>query len=389
MLIKFLINNSSYRTILLSFISGFCGNFSCDFRILSYHFVPIFIIISLLIFISAKNRLQLIVFITCYHSMSARSLILGYSTFFKSSFLSGILLVTLASSIFSCIVTLLSFNKNKFVQLLLINIFWCFPIFLIGWAAPLFATGYFMPGLGWCGLILFVPIVYGIYKSQLKYKFVFLFIIFCFTFINIKNNKSNLVTSINTSFHNNLIKDTYQIYKKISSTFQILSKKSSNINIALFPEDALPCFNKNIETISIREMKKNSTSFVLTGATTCFDKNPQSGIVFLDKDIAEFIYIQRQPMPYAMYVPFTTSYNTNWLNNGIFKFHGKKYGLFVCFETVVLWTYIQTFFYKPDMLLSFNSVYWDNSGKVQNIQDQLMFSMARLFNIPYQGVWNY
>lgn len=66
----------------------------------------------------------------------------------------------------------------------------------------------------------------------------------------------------------------------------------------------------------------------------------------------------------------------------------KKYGIFVCFETVLAWVYLHTFFYKPDILLSFNSVYWDKTKQVKIIQDQLMYSMARLFDLSYRGVWN-
>lgn len=371
-----------YRFILLSLVAGFCGNFANS----SYHFLPILIIITLWIFIDSKNRLELTTFITCYHSMSARSLIVGYASFFNSSFLFGILLVILASFCFAIIISFLSFNKNKFIQLLLINILWCVPIFIIGWAAPFFAVGFFMPGLGWIGLIIFIPLVYFLKLLQLKYKLLSLFIIFSLTFIK-TNNKLSLITSINTNFNNNLIKDRHNIYKKISATFKKV-KKIKKIDIVILPEDGIPCFDNAIKKISIREMKKNSIPLVLSGSTTCYEKNPKSGIILINKNKAKFIYTQRQPMPYAMYIPFTNSYPINWLNNGIIEINGKKYGLFVCFETVLIWTYLQTIFYKPDILLSFNSVYWDNTGRVKIMQDQLMYSIARLFNIKYQGVWN-
>lgn len=382
-------NKCIYKIIYLSLIIVFCGNFACNFKILSYHCLPIFIIISLLIFIVAKNRLELIIFITCYHSISAKNLILGYSTFFKSSFIYGVILITLTSLFFSFLITFLSFNKNKLIQLIFINIFWSIPHFLVGWAAPLFAAGYFMPYLGWYGIVLFIPLIYTINLIKLKYKIYFLLIVFCLTFINIKNNITSSITVINTNFYNNLIKDSFYIYKKFSKNLQYLSKQFNYKNIIIIPEDNFPCFNEEFKYILIKELKKNSIPPILSGSTICSNKKSKSGIIFIHKNKIQFIYVQRQPMPYAMYIPFSLSYKSNWSNNGVIKLNNKKYGLFVCFETVVLWTYLKTLFYKPNYFLSFNSVYWDDTGKVKNMQNQMMYSVSRLFGVLYQGSWNY
>lgn len=386
-------NNYSFLLFSLSII--LCSIFACNFDKLSYHILPILIIIVLLIFIEAKSRLELVIFITLYHLISARSLISGYANFFNSSFFIGIILVFIASLFFSSIIGILSFNKNKFFQLLLINIFWCFPFFIIGWSSPLFAAGYFMPGCGWLGLILFLPLIYLIKTLKCKYKVIILLIIFGLTFININkvnniNKKSLIVKSINTHFHNNIIKDSYHIYQKLFTTLQSINKLNIK-KIIILPEDGIPCYNKKIKNLILKEIKNISNKIILSGATTCLNKRLKSGIILINDKNADFIYLQRQPMPYSMYMPFSSvSYAFHWNNNnGIFEFHGKKYGLFICFETVLIWTYLQTIFYKPDILLSFNSVYWDKTGKVKIIQEQLMYSMSRLFDIPYQAVWNY
>lgn len=384
------LKKNNYNFFIFTIISLFCGTFICGLPFnLSYHFLPILIIIVLWIFVQAKNRFDLTIFLLCYHITSAHSLILGYSSFFNSSFFFGIILVILASVFFSSIVSYLSFNTNKFFQLLIINFLWCLPILIVGWSSPLFAAGYFMPGFGWLGLILFVPLVYFIFSIKWQYKLLIFFCIFNTTFI--KNNNVNIkknISVINTNFHNNIIKDTYHIYKKILNTFQRI-KKINNKEIIVLPEDGLPCFNKNTKNIFIKEFKKIINPFAFTGTTTCLDNRLKSGVLFLDKKKIQFIYLQRQPMPYAMYLPFSSSYFINWENNGLFKFNEKKYGLFVCFETVLIWTYIQTMLYKPDILISFNSVYWDKTGKVKIIQNQLMHGISRLFNVSYQGVWNY
>lgn len=377
--------NKFFRIILYCFISGLCGTLASNLVILPYHLPPIFIIIALIIFLIAKNRIELILFITFYHAMSASSLMLGYQSFFRGSFFIGIGLVSVASLIFSSIIGGLSFNKYKLVQILLINFFWCIPFFIIGWAAPFFAAGYFLPNLGWIGLFFFIFLVYFLTLLKIKYQSVALCIIFGLTFIPTKNHNIK-IQNINTHFKNNLLKNHYE---KIFSTFQVLKKENTS-NITILPEDALPCFDENIESLSIKLITQLKTPFILSGATTCFNKPLKSGIVLINKKKSKFIYTQRQPIPYVMYIPFSTShFESNWFNNGIIKINGIKYGLFVCFEAVLGWTYLQTLFYKPDILLSFNSVYWDKTGNVKMIQDRLMYSMARLFQLPYQGVWNY
>lgn len=378
--------NRYYRIIILTFITGMSGSFAFGFSLLPYHLPPVFIIIALWVFTLAKTRFELILFIACYHALSARSLMFGYSSLFDATLVTGVGFVILVSFIFATTIGLLSFNKNKFIQLLLINFLWCLPFLIVGWASPIFAAGYFMPNFHWLGIILFVPLVYGITIIQWGYQILALIIIFGITFIP-TYNKSLTVTAINTHFQNNLVDNPYRIYQKVFATFSSLARKNTT-HLAILPEDALPCFDDHLEKISVKEMNQIPTPYVLAGAEICLKTQRKSGVVLLDKETTRFIYTQRQPMSWSMYIPFLSDYSVNWLNNGIIDLKGKRYGLFVCFETVLGWTYLQTLIYKPDTLLSFNSIYWDETGQVEIIQDQLMYSMARLFGIQYQGVWN-
>lgn len=318
-----------YRIAFLSFISVLCGIFSCGFPILPYHLPPIFIIIALWVFLSSKNRRELILFITLYHSLSAYRLMLGYGSFFNTSSVIGIFLIFFVSILFSIFISFLSFNRYKFFQLLLINLLWCLPFLIVGWGNPIFAAGYFLPGMRWLGLIIFFFLVYLFFVFSWKSRFLFLCSVFFMTFIPIFHKNIN-ITTVNTHFHNNFIFDINTVYKKIFSTFYLLSKKN-NFNIALFPEDALPCFNEEVRKISLEKINQISTSFILAGATTCLKGIQKAGIILINKQKVNFVYIQRQPMPYVMYTPFSSSYISNWFNNGIVIINGKKIWNFCLF----------------------------------------------------------
>jgi hypothetical protein len=90
-------------------------------------------------------------------------------------------------------------------------------------------------------------------------------------------------------------------------------------------------------------------------------------------------YAQRIPVPIGMWGRDTQPY---WRGSGTMAVDGKRAGVLICWEQLLVWPVLQSMAKHPDVVLCFSNLSWTRDSRVGNIQRVVTQAWGDLFHVP-------
>ena len=353
-----------------------------------------FTILSLslfLIYMIVDKRWLLFGFVWAYYLMASRGFLLGVESYYQSlgyAFLAWVSVVTI-SGLLWILIWSRYFKKRLLLFPFLLIVMIVPPFGFISWVNPLPTIAVLLPSFGFMGIVIEIMVIYMLaifwkkYQYRSLYSMTFLVLLLFFTLYNFPPKvKENLaVESIQSDIdYFPMTFDKSKEYKTLKTFFyKVQNSKSKNI---LLPENALGNYS-SIQSMLWQDLDENRTVFA--GATIYNARRSKNINAFLqiEHNRTNVLYKQRVPVLGEMWKPFTNrGTEATIFEQPVVRINGEKAGVFICYEQLLVYPYLQTFFYEPKMLIGISNLYWAKSTNIKSIQKETMELWAILFGVP-------
>ncbi|CAA6814686.1 MAG: Conjugal transfer protein TraB [uncultured Sulfurovum sp.] len=344
-----------------------------------------------LIYMIVDKRWLLFGFVWAYYLIASRGFLLGVESYYQSlgyAFLAWMSVATISGLLWIFIWSR-SFKKRLllFPFLLIVMIVPAFGF--ISWVNPLPTIAVLLPNFGFMGIIIEIMVIYALALLWRKYTYVryyaippisiiLILIIYYFPPTVTKNLSIESVQSDIEYFP--MTFDKSKEYKTLK-TFFYKVQKSQSLNI-LLPENALGDYS-SVQSMLWQDLDKSRTVFAGATIYNARRSNNINALLEIEHNRTKILYKQRVPVLGEMWKPFSNNGTEATLfKQPIVQINGEKAGVFICYEQLLVYPYLQTFFYEPKMLLGISNLYWAKGTNIKAIQKETMELWAILFGIP-------
>jgi len=362
-------------------------------------------LLSLTLFTSyllISKRLSLFLFALGYYGMASRGLLVGAENFVGSStYAFGVWSVAaLLSSLAWIAIWSESFHKRLYLFPLALLFVTLPPVGFISWVNPLASFAVLFPDFGLVGLAIGIGLVYVIallirsFYKPYKVKVALigslstvLVLVGIHFFIQAKVKSSDTIVPMNADLpYKPMELDRMAEYKRVQYFFR--SVQENHGNRFLLPENALGDYS---DIQSMVWSRLNSNKIVYAGANiyNATRTQDQNVLLRLDYNSSKIIYTQRVPVLFTMWKPFTgKGTKATIYEQPVIPLDGQKVGVFICYEQLLTFPYLQTMLYEPDVLLGISNLYWAKETNIKRVQEQMMQLWAILFGVSLVFVVN-
>ncbi|CAA6806704.1 MAG: Conjugal transfer protein TraB [uncultured Sulfurovum sp.] len=376
------------RSFLLALLLGmFVGYFSwghsLSLTILSLSLFLAYMIID--------KRYLLFGFVWAYYLMASRGFLFGVESYYENliyAFLAWIGVATVSSLLWVLIWTR-SFRRRLSLFPLLLIVMILPPFGFISWVNPLPSIAVVLPGFGFLGLVLelifiyLVAILWKKYDYARYYFMTLMSIIFISTlyYFPPKVKENLVIKSIQSDIeYFPMTFDKSREYRTLK-TFFYKVQNTQSLNI-LLPENALGNYS-SVQSMLWQELDEDRTVFAGATIYNARRSNNINALLEIDHNSTKLLYKQRVPVLGEMWKPFRNKgTEATIFEQAIVKINGEKAGVFICYEQLLVYPYLQTFFYKPNILIGISNLYWAKGTNIKSIQKETMELWAILFGVP-------
>jgi len=364
---------------------------------LSWGFTLEMTLLSLSLFFAyllLERRYDLFLFALGYYLVGSRGLFFGVEHYYDN-LLYALLSwggVALLSSVVWILIWSNSFKRRLYLFPLALLATILPPMGFISWLNPLPTIAILFPTFGFWGLLFEFILVYLLvfawrrYQSK-EYKPLLLTLspLLFLPLVQLSSPPKSPIDSnlevINSSIEYAPITfDKSEEYRRIKKFFYLV--QNSDSSTLLLPENALGNYS-DLQSMVWSQLDRDKTIFA--GANIYngrYTKNINI-LMRLDHNSSEILYRQRVPVLVEMWKPFTDRGTEATLYKQPTVFiNGVESGLFICYEQLLTYPYLQTFFYQPKMLIGVSNLYWAKDTNIKTIQEQTMQLWSHLFGVP-------
>ena len=345
-----------------------------------------------LVYLLVNKRINLFLFALGYYLTVSRGLLFGVEQFYHHW---GYALlswggIALLSSLSWILLWSLSFKKRSYFFPFVLLLVILPPFGLISGANPLPTIALLFPKLGFLSLLLEIIFLYIIAyywrRYQESYKKVMIMFFFLFSIMLIPFSlKHTLSDSPNIGTINSHLKyqpisfDKSEEYQRIK-TFFYLVQKDKNL-MTLLPENALGNYS-DIQSMVWSRLDANRTIFAGATIYNAYYTKSINVLMELEHNQSKILYKQRVPAPIEMWKPFShRGTEATLYEQPVVMMSDKKSGVFICYEQLLVYPYLQTFFYHPDMLIGISNLHWAKGTNIKEVQRETMQLWSLLFDV--------
>lgn len=371
-----------------AFLASLIGLFCWNFEAIPYVAQALTPLVLVLWF-KARSRLESALIIAMYYGLASYTLAAGTATFFESSLTLGI--VTWFSTVLvqaliasACWHSQPAKRSLGYVVLVLVWVF--IPI---GWAHPLIGTSWVFVGLGWGGLLLGMIAMLGLAYLKDRYLGVGVGLWLCIALVLTWLIPIN--TELPKNWHSQNTYFNFGVGTKLDSYVDqyIRSKKMQSqikTGVNIYPETVGGVINDQIIKQWQAQLKSDET--VLIGGYLMEGTRYYNTVLAITKQKTEFAYKQRLPMPLGMWKPFSNEGAIpNFNGNSTYELGSIKPAFLLCYESLIVWPIVQSYFEQPTILVLLSSTWWA-SANIKAAEVRSMKSWGRLLNLPTIEVFN-
>lgn len=306
-------------------------------------------------------------------------------------------------------------SRNRGLNVLLGLILTTVPPF--GWfgvVSPLNSLGYWFPGSGWWGLLLGAGVVMftstlarnviegrmkGWSLGAVKPVFMLVMIAALSAWLNARYVQPIPVegwSALGTKFgtHDESMVEDFRRSEHLNQVIgDIVSAAGSDRmttddqmkQVAVFPELAAGRWSPRTQywlRPAIKSVQDNPDLAWISGAV----QDHESGVLVANKDGVKFL-TGRIPMPFAMWRP--GQFEVHPWQVPVVDVAGKRATISICYESSLPWAQWQSYWKKPDIHLSLESLWFSSGMNAANIQSRTVEGWARMFGVPLLRAVNY
>lgn len=260
------------------------------------------------------------------------------------------------------------------------------PLGIIGCASPLTSAGILFPGTAWWGLTLMM-LTCGLLAS---YPAAALVLIACVSIPTHVMYEAPAIPSgwqaVSTRFGGVGLDPPSPLEEYTAAQSIQETALESPARIIAFPETVVSNWNAGTDLFWHRTIGalRDQGKTILVGANV-FEEDGQHyyNSVILRGANEHPNFVQRIPVPIAMWIPFSNKGVPLRLGGaGTLKIKGKNVAVVICYEHLLIWPIVASFADRPDLLLGTANDYWARHTTVPEIQHTCLDSWARLFGVP-------
>lgn len=259
------------------------------------------------------------------------------------------------------------------------------PVGLIGWASPVIAAGILFPGMKWIGLGIIV-LIPSLLVTQMKT--VTLAVIFASSVAaNVLYEPAKPIPGwIAVDVAHRVPKNkTVGVFEAVIAIER--SARVSTGDVLIFPESTLPRWNEATRHFSdsLNRSLVHKRRFVVVGTTFPISSSSeqQNGAILLGTGGEEVRYIQRVPVPLAMWNPFAEAGFRPCLHcPGTIRIGQRRAAVLICYEQLLPWTLVHSTLESPTVLVGISSSVWTQRTTIPAAQALCLRAWARLFRLP-------
>lgn len=268
------------------------------------------------------------------------------------------------------------------------------PLGLIGWGSPLVAVGLFFPAMGWSGLGLLL-ILYAFAAMWRCFRLALFFVALALTtvlsivdvtppanWIGIDTEFGRLASG-STDFD-----EQYQREREVFAALLRMKRegKLTRADIVVFPETLIGRMNPTTRKRwkDFLHSLGDETIFILGAEIPRGRKYDNVMVAFNDPE--EQTAIQRCPVPFSMYRPFSPwGANADIFScgeNSMMLFAGQKAGFLICYEQFLTWPFLTLLTHKPALLVTPANFWWCRDTTLPAVRERTLKLLSALFDIP-------
>jgi len=383
-----LISFLALRSFLFAFLLGMFVGYVSWGQNLSFTILSLFLFLAYLL---VDKRQLLFGFVWAYYLMASRGFLFGVERYYESfgyAFLAWIAVATL-SSLLWVLIWSASFRKRLLLFPLLLIVLILPPMGFISWVNPLPTIALVLPNFGFLGIFIEIIVIYSLAIFWKKYEYaryylialIVVLLVFILYFSPPKVREHPDIESIQSNIeYFPMSFDKSNEYKTLKIFFhKVENSKSKNI---LLPENALGNYS-SIQSMLWQDLDKSKTVFA--GATIYNARRSKNinALLEITHNSSKVLYKQRVPVLGEMWKPFINKgTEATIFEKATVKINGQKTGVFICYEQLLVYPYLQTFFYEPKILIGISNLYWAKDTNIKSIQKETMELWAILFGVP-------
>ena len=135
----------------------------------------------------------------------------------------------------------------------------------------------------------------------------------------------------------------------------------------------------------------NRDSTLLLGTSTAEPGGVSYKNLLLAMGTHPAVFIQRNPVPLAMWKPFGGKDSTSlrFTGRATLDVADHRAAVLICYEQLLTWPILQSALEHPTLILGIANDYWCRGTDVPQAQQACTRAWARLFNIPALTATNY
>jgi len=372
-------------------------------------FLTIFAILIIFAYFFIEKRINFFALVFGYYLAASRGLFWGTITYYNITTAGGVYLTAALLSSLAWIVFWGKTKKTKIVSFLAAQAILILPpIGLIAWVNPILVAGLITPSVGrlggFFGLIvgfgLFFILIYlmifglNVIKKQFYTQKTTMYIMMNFVLLLgiaynssvhiLKNNFNSGILAINSNenYETGTVSPLVDYKRQMKYLNQI---ENSSDEFFLLPENSL-----GYVTAANGLVWQNTNKTILAGASYRDTNDTYYNTLSLVKNGSiEPIYEERVPVPVSMWKPWNNSgAHANIFGKGGFILNNKKYGVLICYEQLIMWTWLQTMLHDPAKILAISNLWWAKDTNILKIQEQNIQLWSLLFDKPYVFSYN-
>lgn len=356
---------------------------------------PISLLLPLLYFYTEKRVLFFLLALG-YYLGASRGLFWGTAVFYEkylyaASIYTGAALIVAAAWV---IFWGRSMKQKIFYFLITQVLLAVSPVALISWANPMQSAGILFPGWGFFGLLaLFFLIGFTVYgRRYTKEKVALLsFLVFSlstYNYLYVDVSKGETVEEVRS----NLLYATGEMDPLLEFERQRKFLKIANESskpYVLLPESSVG-FVSPAQRMIWSRLDDGKT--VLAGGHQVSKHNPKEyyNVLYEITDTSTTpIYFQRVPVPISMWKFWSDEgAYAALLDNPVIKYDGERTAVLICYEQLIVPTYLHSLIEKPKKILAVSNLWWARGTTILNIQKQTMVLWSMLFDVPVYFSYN-
>jgi len=335
-----------------------------------------------------ENRIKLFLFIFSYRLIASYGILFGLVDSDVVGYISSCLL-WIFTAFLTTIPFVLLYSHTLIKKIFLFPIALILtiipPIGIVDGVDPISAAGLFFPGYGYLGLVYYIlsieliSTILTLYIDKISYRWVLSIVILS---ISIYFNTSQIkiyqgeLYAYNTFYKHTSKYTQKQLVKQINHI---------NNNQILLAENILGKFTSKDMNIW-HNLHHNKT--VYAGAHI-YPKNSNcyhNVILKINKNNYKTLYIQRVPVPIAMWKPYSNNSACMSLKPAQpikLDNNSTKAVFLICYEIYIPYIYLSSNLDKSNTLIAVANLWWSHTPSIQKIQHYTLKLWSKLFDLPY------